>query len=182
MECKASLKKVEKNLLTRKVEFTFETDSMNAAEELERLSEKPIMVKATRYAKKRSKSANALLWHCIGKIAEAIHGDKWDVYLAMLRAYGKFSYIAVRSKEEAEAVKRQWRESEVWGSINIDGKPAIQMLCYYGSSSYNTKEMSDLIDGTISEMELLKLDLPLPQDVKALLENWEAENGQQNPD
>jgi len=180
MEVQARLKGIERNLLKKEVEFTFVTDSMDAAEQLERLQDKTLRVKAVRYVKKRSKSANALFWHCVGKIAAAVHTDKWDVYLAMLRSYGRYTYICVRDEREVEAVRRQWRESEIWGSVNIDGQQAIQMLCYYGSSSYNSKEMSDLIEGTISEMKALHLDPPLPQDVKVALEQWEEQYGKQH--
>ena len=177
MEVKAKLKDISRSYLDNKTVFSFETQSMIAAEELERMQDSDLRVKVVRYRKKRSLSANSLFWHCVGKIAEATNSDKWTTYLDMLRHYGKFTYIVCKPNM-VDAVKQQWRECEEWNSVNINGKPAVQMLCYFGSSSYNTKEMTRLIDGTIQEMKELGLDLPMSQDIKAALERWEQENGQ----
>lgn len=177
METKARLKDINRNFLTGETTFTFSTQAERVAEELEKMKDVDIRVRAVKYRKKRSLSANALFWACCGRIAIAIESDKWTVYLSMLRKYGRYTYICCQP-HMVEAVKQQWRECEVWNSITINGKPAVQMLCYFGSSSYDTAEMSRLIDGTISEMKELGLDLPMPQDVKTALEQWEVQNGQ----
>lgn len=177
MEVKAKLENVSQNLITNKVTMTFSTDSKTAAEEVEKLQDKELRLKVVQYRKKRSLSANALFWACCGRIAEATYSDKWTVYLNLLRNYGKFTYVCVQP-HMVEAVKNQWREAEVWNSVDINGKPAVQMICYFGSSSYDTKEMSRLIDGTLQEMKELGLDLPMPQDIKTALEQWEVQNGQ----
>ena len=72
-----------------------------------------------------------------------------------------------------ESVRSQWRESEVIGEVNINGSEAVQMLCYFGSSTYNTQEFSVLLDGVISEMQEMGLETPLSQDMKRALEEWE---------
>ena len=50
------------------------------------------------YKEKRSLNANALLWRCLGEMASALHTDKWDVYLQMLKRYGTYTYICVKPK------------------------------------------------------------------------------------
>lgn len=177
MEVRARIENISKNLLTGKTTFTFSTDSETAAEELERLQDKDLRVKAVQYRRKRSLSANALFWACVGKIATATRADKWDVYLQLLKDYGKYTYIVCRPSM-VDAVRSQWRESMVWNSVDVNGEEAVQMLCFFGSSSYNTKEMSVLIDGAIETMKELGLDLPMPQDIKTALEQWEVQNGQ----
>lgn len=122
----------------------------------------------------RSVEANSLLWKCIGMIATALKADKWDIYLKMLKRYGKFTYIAVR-EEAVEAVKKQWRECEVVGEVTVNGQKAVQMLCYYGSSTYNTQEFSHLLDGIMSEMDEMGLKLPPREDVQEALERYEKE-------
>lgn len=176
METLARLERISTNYDTGRTEFTFSTGAGNAVAELEKLREHDIRLRATRYRAKRSLSANGMFWHCVGQIADATQEDKWDVYLSMLRMYGKFTYICCKPNM-VDAVKGQWRESMEWNSVDINGQEAVQMLCFFGSSSYDTREMSKLIDGTISEMKALGLDLPMPQDVKSLLEEWGKENG-----
>lgn len=134
-------------------------------------------ISAKKYKQKRSLDANGLLWHCLGKIAETLRTDKWEVYLLMLKRYGKFTYICVKPNM-VDAMKAQWRESEIIGEVDINGQKAVQMLCYFGSSTYNTKEFSVLLDGVISEMAEMGLQVPTSQDMQRALEQWEKmQNG-----
>lgn len=131
------------------------------------------------HREKRSRNANALLWACLGDIAREIGSDKWDVYLQMLKRYGIYTYICVKPKA-VEAVKKQWRESEEIGKVMINGEEAVQMLCYYGSSTYNTKEFSALLTGVISEMQEMGLMTPSVHELEKALEQWEKQNGINN--
>lgn len=135
------------------------------------------------HREKRSRDANALLWACIGEITKALQKeeryektDKWEVYLKLLKRYGKYTYI-VAKPEVVDAVKKQWRETEVVGEIDIHGTSGVQMLCYFGSSTYDTAEMSRLIDGTVSEMEQMGLPRPTSAEMKRAMEEWERRNG-----
>lgn len=125
---------------------------------------------------KRSLNANALLWNCLGKIANSINADKWDVYLQMLKRYGKYTYICVKPNV-VDSVKKQWRECEVLGDIEINGQKAIQMLCYFGSSTYDSKEFSILLNGVISEMEEMGLATPESEELERIMEQWAKNYG-----
>lgn len=133
-----------------------------------------LAIKAVKFRKRRSLDANRMLWACLGEIAAELKIDAWDVYLKMLKRYGKFTYIAVK-ENAVEAVKAQWRETEVIGETTVNGKKAIQMLCYFGSSTYDSREFSNLLEGTISEMRHIGLQPPLSEEVKAALERYEKE-------
>jgi hypothetical protein len=128
------------------------------------------------HKQKRSLNANAMLWSCLGEIANALNTDKWKIYLQMLKRYGKYTYICVKPSV-VESVKKQWRECEVLGDIEINGQRAIQMLCYFGSSTYDTKEFSVLLDGVISEMEEMGLATPKSEEVERMLIQWEKSCG-----
>ncbi len=140
--------------------------------EIPNLLMKDLDIKAVQHREKRSLDANGLLWHCLQEIAVALKTDKWSVYLMMLKRYGKFTYVVVKPNV-VEAMKSQWRESEVVGEIDINGKKGMQMLCYFGSSTYNTKEFSVLLDGVISEMKEIGLQPPTTQDMRRALEEYE---------
>lgn len=127
----------------------------------------------TEHREKRSRDANALLWACLGELAGALRSDKWTVYLQMLKRYGQYTYICVKPKA-VEAIKKQWRECEEIGHINIDGQDSVQMLCYFGSSTYNSKEFSILLDGVISEMKEMGLETPADRELKRAIEQMEA--------
>lgn len=157
------------------ITFSFGDESaLNGAEILQTCEK--LNISAKPYRKKRSLNANDLMWKCIGEIAAALRADKWDIYLKMLKRYGKYTHICVKPKA-VEAVRAQWRESEVVGEVKVNGQKAYQMLCYFGSSTYDTKEFSVLLDGIISEMKELGLELPMPKEMQRALELWEKVQG-----
>lgn len=167
---------VSKDWRSRRFKLTFEiaedvTGSIDKLSECERLS-----IKVTKHREKRSLNANGLLWKCIGDIADALRTDKWQVYLTMLKRYGKFTYIVVKEKA-VDAVKAQWRECEVIGEITVNGQKAVQMLCYFGSSTLDSKEFSALLDGVISEMKEMGLETPMQSDLKRVIEEYEEQRG-----
>ena len=135
-----------------------------------------ILFEIKEHKEKRSLNANNLMWHCLDQIAKAMipPQDKWDVYLMMLKRYGKFTYICVKPNV-VDAMKKQWRESEVIGHVDINGQDSVQMLCYFGSHTYDTKEFSVLLDGIISEMAEMGLKTPREEELERALERWEKQ-------
>lgn len=123
------------------------------------------------HREKRSLNANGLLWACINEIANKIGHDKWSVYLNMLKSYGQYTYVLCKPHAVAK-VKEVWRETEEIGEIDVDGQKAVQLLCYYGSSTYDTKEFSRLLDGVIQEMKNLGLQPPLSEQMQQALLAW----------
>ena len=136
-----------------------------------------IEVDIKKFREKRSLNANRLLWDCLGEIAVALRTDKWNVYLMMLKRYGKYTYICVKPNV-VESVKAQWRECEEIGEININGEKAVQLLCYFGSSTYDSKEFSVLLDGVISEMKEMGLKAPSEREFDMVIESWKKSNGE----
>lgn len=172
MEVVGTLKEVSRDWKDNKFNVTFAIDEQLTQESIESITDCKLSIKAVKFRQKRSLDANSLLWVCCQSIATALRSDKWSVYLQMLKRYGKFTHICVKPSV-VDAVKAQWRECEELGEVNINGQPAIQMLCYFGSSTYNTKEFSVLLDGVISEMKEMGLDTPTSEDMKRSLEQWE---------
>ena len=90
----------------------------------------------------------------------------------MLERYGKFTHILVKP-EVVEAVRLQWRETKIVGETQVDGKPMVQMLCFFGSSTYDSAEFSRLLNGVISEMQDMHLEVPASAEMKAILASLE---------
>ena len=141
-------------------------------EDLEKYIDKDLDINFSKHRRHRSLDANACLWGCIGDISKVLHQDAWEVYLLMIERYGKFTHILVRP-EVVEAVRTQWRETKIVGETTVDGNPMIQMLCYFGSSTYNSAEFSSLLDGVISEMKEMGLETPTSEEMRALIAELE---------
>lgn len=174
MEFIGKIKSINRDLITDEIDITFSTSS-NILPEYEKLKDKKkLRVEAVQYRRKRSLDSNAYMWVLLGKMADVLRADKWDIYLKMLRRYGKYTYVVVRPSV-VEAMKKEWRACEVVGDYEINGQEGVQMLCYFGSSTYDNREMSILIDGVISECKDLEIEtLPL-NEIKKLKEQWGVE-------
>ena len=174
MEFTGELVQITKDFATGKWQAIFTINEPNAVNGLDKLKNTLLTVKAAKFRRKRSLDANAMMWACLKEIADAINADKWDIYLRMLKRYGKFTYIVVK-ENAVEAMKKQWRECEVVGDYEVNGQKAVQMLCYFGSSTYDTKEFAKLLDGIVSEMKEMGLQPPPSKKMQIALENWEKE-------
>lgn len=138
---------------------------------IDEIKDKTLKITAELFKSKRSKNANALLWECIGQIAKAKRQDKWIVYLDILKHYGISTYVCVKP-EAVNSLKKIWREVEEIGELEINGKKAMQCLCYYGSSTYDTKEFSDLLECVFVEMESMGLETPTQKELQRSLDEW----------
>ena len=176
MDTTGRLVSVARDIVSGKlmVSFVIDTETVDDLNNLARLES--LDIKAGKHKKRRSLDANGMLWACLSDIAKAMTppADKWDVYLIMLKRYGKFTYICVKPSM-VDAVKAQWRECEVVGEVDINGQKAVQMLCYFGSSTMDTKEFSVLLDGVVSEMQEIGLTPPPSESMRRALEQWEKQ-------
>lgn len=180
METKGKLNSIVKDWTTGKYLITFSIDSLPAdIDEVKGCD--ALDITARKHRNKRSLNANALMWKCLGDIARVILSDKWSVYLEMLKRYGEYTYICIHP-DAVEMLKRQWRECEEVGRLVVNDQEAVEMLCYYGSSTYDTKQFSRLLDGVISEMKEIGLETPSEEELRRSIEAWGKMNEQAKAD
>lgn len=163
MKAKGRITGIQMPFRSKRPVVSFEVQA--EPEALEKYMDIDLDINFSRHRNRRSIDANAFLWACLGEIARAISSDTWSIYLYMLERYGKFTHILVKP-EAVEQVRQVWRETKIVGEK--DGM--IQMLCFFGSSTYNTKEFSQLLDGVVSEMKEMHLETPPDEEMKRLLE------------
>ena len=170
MKIRGKMKSVTKDFDSNNYIISFEMLEGNI-EESDKLIGKDLTIEAKQWREPRSAEANRLFWDCIGKIAKMKNEDKWKTYLDALKHYGKYTYVCVKP-EVVDAVKEQWRECEEIGKLEINGKEAVQLICYFGSSTYNTQEFAQLMDGVIAEMKDGGLEVPASQELERAYEQW----------
>ena len=130
------------------------------------------------YRKKRSLDANAYAWVLIHKLSEATRLTPVEVYREAIRNVGNnFTPMCVR-EQDAELLKKNWSShglgwlcedlslSQVPGCVNI--------ACYHGSSTYDTKQMSQLIDNLVQDCKALDIETLTPEKLALLKEAWDA--------
>ena len=172
MEFTGKLQNVSRDWKTGQWNITFTINEASAINEVNNIQScEKLSIKAVKHRNKRSLDANAYCWVILQKIAEALHQDKWNVYLEMLGKYGVFTHIIVKPNV-VDKVKEEWRTVKELGEVSVNGMTGIQLQCYFGSSTYNTKEMSVLIDGIVYEAKELGIETLPPDELERMKIEW----------
>lgn len=128
----------------------------------------------------RSNNANSYCWALCTKIAKVIRSSKIDVYRQAIRSIGTFTPIPIQ-EEAAERYTQIWKTHGLGWEVEDMGKSGIPgykiLACYHGSSVYNSKEMSQLIDWLIDEATNLGISVLSEADKALLLEDWGNRDG-----
>jgi len=137
--------------------LTVNADKNHIGELIRKANEKPYTVEIAPLKKKRSLDANSALWQMLTKMAEVLHTTKDELYLEMLDRYGVSTFIVVKPNA-VDKVKAEWKTVRELGEVTINGKTGVQLQCFFGSSTYDSKEFSVLLDGVIQEAK--EIDVP----------------------
>lgn len=132
---------------------------------------KLLAVEIKQYRQKRSLDSNAYLWVLLSKMADVLHTTKDELYLQVLERYGVFTHIVVKP-HVVERIKQEWRTVRELGEVTINGQTGIQLQCFFGSSTYNTKEMATLIDGVVSECKEMGIETLPPTELERMKGEW----------
>ena len=122
-----------------------------------------------RRRKKRSLDANALCWKLSTEIANVLRTDKDSIYIDMLKKYGQSDIVSVLSSVD---VKGYFKYYDEFGKGSVNGKEFTHYKVYKGSSEYDTREMSILLDGIISEAKALDIEVIGEREKSLLLTEW----------
>lgn len=173
MEFIGHVSSVVRNFITGKYNITFELDEGNI-NEIDKISNlKKLRIVAKQYREKRSLTSNGYAWHLMQEIAESIHSTKDEVYLDMIQRYSRaFTHMIVHP-EVIPRLEEQYRVVIDLGEVMVNGNKGHQVQVYFGSSMFDTKEMSVFLDGIISECRDLGIDVIPQSDIDKLNAEWD---------
>lgn len=132
---------------------------------------KELSVEVKAFRKRRSLDSNSYLWVLLGDMAQELKTSKDELYLQMLDRYGVYTHIVVKP-EIVTRVKAEWKTVRELGEVSINGKTGVQLQCYFGSSTYDSKEMSTLLEGVVSECKLLDIETATPRELDLMKSAW----------
>lgn len=153
--------------------ISFTVNEPYVLNEVEKIQDcQKLQIEAKKFRNKRSLDANAYAWVLMQKIAEAVNSDKWSVYLQCLQRYSRaFSHVIVKP-EAVDRMKELYRTCIDLGEITVNGRTGHQLQVYYGSSEFDTKEMSVFIDGIVSECKQLGIETLPPHELERMMGEW----------
>lgn len=156
-----------------KVVLMLDTDL--SAEYLDELKDKELKVQVSVWRQDRSLNANNYCWKLLDEIAQRTRSTKEEVYQEIISKVGVFEILPIRN-EAVDNFVEKWQSRGLGWVCNIMRDSKIKgytnVIAYYGSSVYNTKEMSRLIDEVVQEAQALGVQTKTPQELAELKNLW----------
>jgi hypothetical protein len=121
------------------------------------------------HRKKRSLNSNSYMWLLINEIANVMRMSKEEVYLQMLKDYGQSEVISLLSSINVDGYFKYY---EVIGESMLNNKEFKHIRIFKGSSEYDTREMSILLQGVVEEAKALGIETMTKDEIEHLKEMW----------
>lgn len=129
--------------------------------------------------KKRSLSANAYFWVLVTKIAEKLRTSNTEVHNQMIARYGypeyideKIVYFILPDIVDVNKLEGVHLKATTKTQVLDNGDLNRVYIVMRGSHTYNTVEMTRLLDGVISEAKELDISVITTTEKDKMLERW----------
>lgn len=124
---------------------------------------------------KRSLDANKYAWALLSQLADVLNTTKEELYLHKVREIGPFKDFTL-TQDEAKTFRVAWEMLGTgWPTEQVDfdqDGDRVVIRAYYGSSTYNTKRMSRLIDSIVEDCKAVGVETLPPDKIQAMKEEW----------
>lgn len=144
----------------------------------DRTKDKELTIDVKEYHKKRSLNANAYFHVLADKIAEAQGISHTEAHNHLIAEYGFVDYelpsVILDDNIPWERVKALHLRPTQHTKVLDNGLLYRVYIVMRGSHTYDTKEMSRLIDGTVFEAKELGIETLTPDELTRLKEQWKV--------
>lgn len=131
-----------------------------------------------RKRKKRSTDANAYFFTLVDKLAEKVNIPKTEIYRNYVKEIGGVSEVICVKNEAVQKLCEVWKDKGLgWQTETIPSKlgGCTNVVLYYGSSTYNTEQMSRLIDLVVEDCKIQGIETKTPDEIANMLSLWGEE-------
>lgn len=171
------IKDISIDYLTNKPQIILTLNERESLLILEKLKGDKLSVEIKKWRKKRSLDANSYCWVLCDRIAKELSKEsivtKEQIYKDAISQVGTFEPMIIEEKAY-DNFKRIW-EKQGLGFIvqEVTRKDkCVKVHCYYGSSTYDTKEMSLLIEIIVDLAKSLDIETKPKEEIESLLRSW----------
>lgn len=156
--------------------ITFETNE--APDIFDSTREKEVSVEIKQYREGRSLNANAYFHVLCDKIAKVLKISAIEAKNMMLCSYGQLDedvkHIILDDEIEWKKVESLHLRPTTHTKVMDNGKLYRVYLVIRGSHTYDTLEMSRLIDGTVEDAKVLGIETMTPAEIERMVSAWRA--------
>ena len=134
-----------------------------------------LSVEVKPFRQRRSLDANAYCWVLMDKLAEKLHKSKVEIYREYIRDIGGNSDTLCVQNRALERVCQGWSRNGIgWLTDTFPSKieGCTNVICYYGSSEYDTEQMSRLIDLIVQDCNEQGIQTETPDKIAEMKARW----------
>lgn len=164
---------------THKPKITLILNERESINNIEKLKGNKLCIEIKKYRNKRSLDANSYCWVLCDKIAKELCKDgnvttKEEVYKNEILQIGTFEPFIVQERT-FENFKRIWEKQGLGFLVQEVSRKnkCVKVNCYYGSSTYDTKEMSLLIQSIVELANTLNIETRPKTEIESMLKEWD---------
>lgn len=128
------------------------------------------------FRERRSLDANAYCWVLLGKLSGKLEIPPEEIYRAAIRDVGSNYEVMPVRNDALERWKEIWQSNglgwlcEEIGPSKLDGYTNVRN--FYGSSAYDTAQMSRLINIVVQDCKAQGIETLPPAELARLTEEW----------
>lgn len=156
-----------------------------ACEGIEEYLGKDLVIKITQRREKRSLDSNAYFHVLADKLRQRLNVSMSYIKNHLIGDYGQIEYIddipvVIKSNLPFETMMEQeYLHTKCVRVTEENGHDVYFYRVYRGSHTYNTKEMSQLIEGTIQECKAQGIETATPDELLRMAALWEVKHGKE---
>ncbi len=173
----ARLRDMTQDYKTKRFVLTMEIENpqtaMNVWDELH--GDEKISVRFSKHRKKRSLGSNAYAWVLMDRLSEKLGIPKEQIYRQYIREIGGVSETICIKTDGVNKLREAWHKNGLgWltATFPSDTQGYTNVILYYGSSTYDTRQMSRLIDMIVYDCKELGIETADQEELRALLATW----------
>lgn len=162
---------------TNKPMLTLEVNERNDFEQIvDDLKDKDkLSIEIKPYRQRRSLDANAYSWVLIDKLSEKLNESKEAIYREYIKHIGGNSEIVCVKNNAVERLCLGWQRNGLgWQTDTFESKIAgcTNVILYYGSSVYDSAQMSRLLDLIIQDCKEQGIPTETPNQIAEMKARW----------
>ena len=127
------------------------------------------------YRKKRSLDSNAYFWVLVDQLAAKLGRGKTEIYKEYIREIGGVSDTVCVVNSAVERFRSQWQGKGLgWFTEATESKieGCTTVTVYYGSSTFDTAQMSRLLDMCIEDCKEQGIQVETPEEIARMKALW----------
>ena len=156
-----------------KISLLLDTKQLDIVEELKK--ENKLNIELKKYRERRSLDSNAYAWTLLGELQNFLNIPKEEIYRDLIRNIGSYEVVPIKD-EAVEKFRQAWSKNGLgWVTETTKSKldGFTNVIAYYGSSTYNTKEMTRLINLLVEECKQFGIETKPQEEIDSLLKEWD---------